>query len=181
MKRIAALLALFIAAPVSGQDWERVFTADPVPDPGFRVLMLNPEADRASTDRYKLVSLADLMAPVYTFPDSATRYVAVKPGGGRRPTFTATDMLAGGISSALADAAPIPRPSGPSTWVAVAVPENRPLTYAAIGDANKRTDRTGAFVRQSGTVTIADTPYTVWVSNATFSGALDGRRLYFAR
>ena len=181
MNHIAiALLALLIAAPAAAQDWERVFDTVEAGDGGYKVLMLDPSQPRSSTDRYKLVSLADLMAPVYTFPDSATRYVANKASA-TRPTFTATEMAAGGTSPGLLTAAPIPRPTATGVWVAVAVPENRPLTYGAIGTADRRTDRTGVFVPQAGTVTLGDDSYAVWVANETWSGGLDRRFMFFAR
>ena len=181
MKRICtALLLTAFAVPAAAQDWERVFSTVEAGEGAYKVLMLDPSEPRTSTDRYKLVSLADFMAPVYTFPDAATRYVALKAAA-TRPTFTAAEMAAGGTSSGLMTAAPIPRPTATGVWVAVAVPANRPLTYAAIGTADRRTDRTGAFVPQAGTVTLGGASYTVWVANETWSGGLDRRFMFFAR
>ena len=176
---LGVLATAIVASPASAQDWERIFGTDSAPPADFSVLMLNPGVGRDSPDRYKIVSLADLVAPFYTFPDSLTRYVAVKTGS-HRPTFTAADMRAGNTSPALLKSARIPRPSQASGWVAVAVPLNRPLTYAAMGDRTVRHDRTGDFVRQAGTITLGGTAYTVWVADVTFSGATPNRSLYFS-
>ena len=176
---IVFLAVLLLAGPASAQRWEGYYQPTDTPRPDHRVLVLNP-AGEAGTDRYDFLSLGDLMAPVYTFPDTATRYVALKASQSR-PTFTATDMAAGGASPGLLTAAPIPRPDASGVWIGVAVPDNRPLTYATIGTADRRTDRTGAFVPQAGTVTLGGATYGVWVANQTYAAGLDGRYLFFAR
>ena len=175
----ATILVVLLAAPAMAQPWEGYYQPTASPRPDHQVLVLNPEGG-AGADRYDFLSLADLMAPVYTFPDAATRYVAVKVSG-TRPVFTAADMSAGGTSPGLLTAAPIPRPGGAAVWIAVAAPTNRPLTYAAVGASYGRTDRTGAFVPQPGTVTLGSSDYTVWVGNATIASGLDGNFMFFAR
>ena len=62
MNRIViALLALLVAAPAAAQDWERVFETVPTPESGWKVLMLDPDVDRSSRERYKLVGVEDLL------------------------------------------------------------------------------------------------------------------------
>ena len=181
MKRIApTILAILIAAPALAQPWEGYYQPTSSPRPDFAVLALDPEGEHGP-DRYHFVSLADLMAPVYTFPDNLTRYIAVKRSTGR-PTFTAAELAAGATSPGLLTAAPVPRiPQGSGgVWVGVAVPAARPLTYTAFGSAESRTDRTGTFVPQAGAVTLDGAEHSVWVGNETIAFGLDRRHVFFA-
>ena len=182
--RLVAICALVLlaAAPASAQDWERFYPEAAELKPEMLTLLLDPTVPRDQEGRYAWVSLRDLLAPVYTFPDAATRYVALKRAASR-PTFTAAELAGGTTSSGLLTAAPVPRISQGSegVWVGVGVPKNRPLTYTAFGSPASLTDRTGTFVPQSGAVTLGGTEYSVWVGNETIAFGLDRRHVFFAR
>ena len=65
MKQIFTALLLFaFAAPALAQDWERVFGKVRNPDPSAQVLVLDPSQSRSDLNRYKRVSLADLVVPI---------------------------------------------------------------------------------------------------------------------
>ena len=163
MRRIAfALLALAIAAPSYAQDWERVFDTIADPGGGYKVLLLDPSQPRTSTDRYKLVSLADLLSGVVDF---RCRYVAAK---GLEGAFTAAEFIAGNSGCDKRVGVRVPDPGVGAVWgyVAVAVPAGGPapdyLGYAT-ATSNPGIDQSDLFIEQADGVTIDGVALDVWV------------------
>ena len=179
---LAVVAAVALASPASAQDWAHFYPEADERRADMLVQVLDPEVPRGERGRYVNMTLGDLLAGVHTFPDTLARYVAVKAASSR-PTFTAADLMAGSSSPGLLTAAGVPPlPAGESgVWVAAAVPVHRPLSYAAIGVAGRRTDRTGAFVPQGSTVTLDGVEYSVWVANETVSLLLEGQFVFFDR
>ena len=82
MNRIAiALFAFLIAAPVSAQDWERVFDTVPAPDATDKVLVLDPDEPRDSRERYKLVAVENLLPAAARLVYVARANQETLPGG----------------------------------------------------------------------------------------------------
>ena len=74
----AVAFVLCVTTSVMAQPWEGYYGATPTVQDDHQVLVLNPEGE--GQERYKFLSLPDLMAPVYTFPDTLVRYAAIKAG-----------------------------------------------------------------------------------------------------
>ena len=186
MNRIAiALLAALLAAPASAQDWERFYPEAGELRPEMLALLLDPSTPRGQERRYVWVSLLDLL-PGYEFPDTHTRYVAVKAAlsptpvdDESPPTFTAPDFLAG--ASGVGTAVGIERPAAPENariWIAAAVPSAVGLDYLAVGPAN-RFNGVGSLYALQGAVQIGGVAHDVWAQTAP-SYAVGSEYVFFA-
>lgn len=170
----AALATVLWPCPVQAQDWALYPSTQERPEQ-FEVMLFDKHAPVGTTNRYRRITLGNLLKDLVIFPDGLTRYVtwiaedATTPD--LRPTsVTETVLTGGGQSGNQTDAVLIP--AGPdmatSAWLVLGVPTGVAVPYLVIGPSNAGFDNTQSFTKLATTTTVSEAVYDVWVTNLRY-------------